>query len=464
MTVTWIGLGACDGSDKDVEATDLSADGDADTDSDSDADSDTDADTDTDPGPCGSIATFADGLSPTVEVHVAEDGSDTAGDGSAADPYASLERAVQDAAPGTAIRLAPGTYPGGAFIGDLRGTESAPIWIGGEPGQPKPVIEGGTSGLMLSAVSYLVVHDLELAGAGANGLNCDDAGDYANPLSTHHVVLRDLHIHDVGATGNEDCLKLSGVNDYAVLDSTFERCGAGGSGIDHVGCHHGIVARNTFVDPGSNGVQTKGGSEDIEIRWNHLVGGGDRALNLGGSTDLVYFRPPIGPSDNAEARDIRAVANRIEGGQAAIAFVGCVDCVAAHNTIVGPEHWTFRILQETVDPSFLPASNGLVINNLVAFERSLVGVDVNVGPDVDDGSFTWRTNWFYATDDPGQSAPSLPGTEDGTLSGTDPLLRADGSLDPASPAIGAGTPGADALGDYTGACWADPPAVGAFEG
>lgn len=423
----------------------------------------TDTDIDPDTDVCGVIPTFADGISPLVEIHVSPTGSDATGDGSAGAPYATLDRAVDDAGPGASIVLAPGTYPGGTWIEELRGTASAPIWIGGAPGQ-RPVVEGGSSGLMLSRVSHLVIHDLLLSGASQSGLNCDDGGDYASPLTTHHVVFRDLVIRDVGSGGNEDCLKLSGVDEFVVLDSEFDSCGDEGSGIDHVGCHHGIVARNAFYDAGSSAVQTKGGSEDIEIRWNTIVGTRDRALNLGGSTDLQYFRPPVSSSGNTEARDIRAVANVLAGGDAAIAFVGCVDCLAAHNTIVDPQHWTIRILQETVDSAFLPASGGRVVNNLVSFERAVVSADVNVGPDVDAESFAFETNWFYAWDDPGASAPDLPGTESGTMSGADPLLDFGYGLQPGSPAVGVGTPGVDTLGDLAGACWAATPAVGAFEG
>ena len=57
-------------------------------------------------------------------------------------------------------------------------------------------------------------------------------------------------------TGN-DIKKLSGLDDYWVLDSRFARCGGGnsGSGIDHVGCHHGVVAGNVFDTMSGNGVQ-----------------------------------------------------------------------------------------------------------------------------------------------------------------------------------------------------------------
>ena len=90
------------------------------------------------------------------------------------------------------------------------------------------------------------MHDLEIHSSTANGINADDGGETANPLASHHLVFRRLSIHDIGSGGNNDCLKLSGIYDFWVLDSTIARCGGGasGSGIDCVGCHEGLIARN----------------------------------------------------------------------------------------------------------------------------------------------------------------------------------------------------------------------------
>ncbi len=417
---------------------------------------------------CGSVPTFADGLVPTSEVHVAVDGSDDSGDGSRAHPFASLSRAIEDAVPGTAIRFHAGTYPGGVYVRDVAGTAEAPIWIGGLPGA-RPVLDGGTEGLHIIRGAFLVVHDLEVRGAGANGINCDDGGDYADPLAAHHVLFRNVSIHDIGGSGNQDCLKLSGLSDFVVADSQFARCGGAlsGSGIDCVGCHRGVVARCEFDGHAGNAVQAKGGTTDIEIRWNRIHDGGARALNMGGSTGTEYFRPPLDATgSNAEARRIRVIANIIEGSDAALAFVGCVDCVAVNNTIIDPEVWILRILQETQsneDYDFEPASRGRFINNLVAFRRSQIRTYLNIGPATDAASFSFAHNLWFAADDPSRSGPLLPAPEFGAVVGLDPLLLPDGSVDAASPAVGAGTYVEGVRGDIAGACYADPPTIGAYE-
>lgn len=421
------------------------------------------------PPRCDAIYTFDRGLEPTEELHVAIGGNDDTGDGSAGSPFATIGRAAQDAVPGTAVRVHAGTYSGGTFLTDVAGTPAAPIWIGGAPGESRPVISGGSEGIHLTRASYVVIHDLEVTGASANGINADDGGDYGNPLATHHVVFRGLDIHDIGAGGNEDCLKLSGLNEYWVLGSEFEGCGGGlsGSGIDHVGCHRGLIARNEFRNLSANGVQSKGGSEDIEIRWNRFLESGSRGLNMGGSTGFQFFRPPLSMSSpNAEARNIRLIANLIDGSDAAVAYVGCVGCVVAHNTIIDPHNWILRILQETLstpDYEFEACRDGIFVNNLVYFERGDLSTYVNIGPNTAPGTFTFANNLWYAWDNPSQSEPTLPVAETDGIYGIDPGLDTEYRIGPASPAAGAGQESIWTWGDLSGTCYTSPPSIGAFE-
>jgi|GEM_PF-266268 len=420
------------------------------------------------------ITTFETGKSPTLIIHVAVTGNDNTGDGSNGAPYATIERAVQDVVPGAAIRIHAGTYTEQSSIEGLAGTAAAPIWIGGAPGEARPVIADDSQALHLIQVRYLIIHDLEVRDTSQNGINCDDGGDYADNTATQHVIFRNLYIHDVGSGGNQDCLKLSGVNDYFVLDSEFARCGGGssGSGIDHVGCHGGLIANNYFHELSANAVQNKGGSEDIEIRGNLMVDAGARAVNMGGSTGFEYFRPPLSTTQpNVEARDIRVISNIIRGSDAALAFVGCVDCLAANNTIVNPGNWLIRILQETTtedDYEFLPCSNNQFTNNLVYFDRGDLSTYVNIGPNTSPETFSFSNNLWYAHDNPAQSQPDLPVTESDGIAGEDPLLADpaanDYHLQANSPAIGNGTAIAGVVYDYDGVAYNTPPSIGAFEG
>jgi hypothetical protein len=417
----------------------------------------------------GPITTFATGLTPTRELFVATTGNDTTGDGSQGNPYATIERAAQAIAPGTAIRVQPGTYNGGIFVSNLSGTPAAPIWISGVPGAARPVIQGGNTGMQLSQVRYLVLHDLEVTGAAQNGLNCDDGGRYSDPEATRFVVFERLYVHDMGSGGNNDGLKLSGVDDYWVLDCAFARVSAG-SGIDQVGCHDGLIARTTFEQMGSNSIQLKGGSRDVEVRWCTFTDGGQRGINIGGSTGDAYFRPPLSTTAaNVEATRIRVLGNTFIRGTTPFAFVGATDSIAAHNTVIDPERWLLRILQERTTGggyTFVEASNCEVVNNVFHFRRASVGTEVNVGPNTQPATFTFQTNLYFAADDPSRSQPNLPVQEQGTVLG-DPQLTslATGDLtpQPTSPARNAGTPPAPLTTDANGNAFAPAPTVGAYE-
>jgi hypothetical protein len=323
----------------------------------------------------------------------------------------------------------------------------------------------------LSRVRYLIVENLEVSGARSNGINCDDGGDYAHADATRHVVFRNLFIHDIGTGGNQDGLKLSGVDDYFVLDCQFARTSAGGSGIDHVGCHGGIIARCVFTDIGSNAVQCKGGSENIEVRWNRFRNGGERAVNIGGSTGFQFFRPPLSQdAPNVEARNIRVVANLFQGSDAPVAFVGAVDSLVANNTFVDPRRWVFRILQETVSGrgyEFRPCGENRFINNLVSFDRSRIRADVNIGSNTDPASFRFAHNLWYAAGQPGRSRPTLPSEEVDGVYGSDPMFRnaseGDFSVAPNSPAVRKGRSLPAVRADLLQHCYAAPPTIGAWE-
>lgn len=426
---------------------------------------------------CVEITTFETGLEPEMVLHVTVNGS-ASPDGSEENPYGSIMSAITAADPGTAIRIHPGQYSGSIHVSGVEGTAEAPIWIGGAPGEEPPVIGMATDNvaIQLASARYVVLHDLVIAETTGNGLNIDDSGNYADPEALSHIVFRNLSIRDIGTGDNNDCLKLSGANDFWVLDSEFRNCSLGGSGIDMVGCHDGLIARNRFVG-GGNAVQTKGGSENVEIRGNRFVQNDGRAVNLGGSTGFEFFRPPLSTTeDNAEARDIRLVANVFDRPTEAIAFVGCVDCLAANNTVYLPTTRVIRILQETVSDAtytFLPASNGSVVNNVFFFTRAEVvndGRAINIGADTSADTFAYTNNLWFASDDAAASEPSSAyggATVTGTLSPEDPAFAdaANGNfaIDAESPAAAAGVDLEGVPADFRGACYGTPRAVGAVE-
>ena len=365
---------------------------------------------------------------------------------------AEFRRAVSQAKPGDRLLLAPGEYGEAFHFSNLRGETNLPIVIAAADQNRPPVFQGGGSGLQLSGPRFVELHDLVISNMAGNGLNIDDGGVYETPA--RHIVLRGLRISDIGPKGNHDAIKLSGVADFRVEGCVIERWGdGGGSGIDMVGCHRGVIQSNLFRHTdsvGSTGVQAKGGTSQIVIRRNRFENAGGRAVNIGGSTGRQFFRPPLKPGEeHCEAREIRVEGNTFLGGGAAVAFVGVDGAVVRLNTIYHPKRWALRILQETRSAGFVPARNGAFTDNLVVFHSRDWGEGgVNLGSGTAPETFTFARNWWHCLDEPARSRPRLPAEETDGVYGQSPLFRnasqGDLRLQPGSPARHVG---AEALSD-----------------
>lgn len=352
---------------------------------------------------------------------------------------AELRAALAGARPGATILVAAGEYEGFGGAG-VQGTARAPIVVRAEDAKRPPRFTGG---IHLSECAHLELEDLRIEGAAANGLNLDDGGTFESP--SHHIVLRRITVRECGGAGNHDGIKLSGIEDFAVLECTVERWGRRGSGIDMVGCRRGriedCVLRDRAEGTAANGVQMKGGTRDVVVRRCRFEHAGERAVQLGGSTGRAYFRPKV---EGFEAKDLVVEGCTIVGSTAAVAFVGCDGAAVRHNTIHLPRRWVFRLLQETRDPEFVKCRRGVFTDNLIV----LHGLDAvaNVGPDTAPGTFTFARNYWFRVDAPERSVPRLPVPEERPAGGADPRLvdpeRGDLRLRPGSPAR---AHGADAL-------------------
>jgi hypothetical protein len=332
---------------------------------------------------------------------------------------AELRQALRAVSPGTTIRILPGEYAAGIFVASLHGRPDAPMTIEGADPQNPPVFVGGETGWQITEGSHFVLRHLRFRGQKANGLNIDDGGTFETP--THHIVLEHISIEDVGPRGNFDGIKLSGVTDFQIRHCRVE--GWGGQAIDMVGCHRGTIEDCFFRGKEgfsqSTGPQAKGGSSDITIRRCVFLNAGQRAVQLGGSTGLAYFRPKGVPY---EARNILVEDCLFVGGDAAVSFVGVDGATFRHNTIIRPNLWVMRILQETREPGFVPCRGGVFENNLIVFRSTLREV-VNVGPATAPETFRFAENWWYCEDRPQASRARLPAAETAGVYGQDPRLR-----------------------------------------
>lgn len=375
--------------------------------------------------------------------------------------YPNLSAAIAAVHPGDTIDIHAGTYPGGLFFANIQGAVDQ--WITIRAFEDDIVIfEGGNNAIQLSDPAYLHIKGLIFQHQAGNGFNTDDGGAYATPA--HHIIFEDCIFRDMAASGNNDLLKLSGLDHFEVRHCTFLNGAAGGSGIDMVGCHNGLIKGCYFENLGSNSIQCKGGSEYVRIESNFFRNGGQRTLNLGGNTGLQFFRPDTA---HFEAAHLQVYANIFVGSWAPIAYVGAVYVEVVNNTIYQPENWVIRILQETVDPSrFLECGDNTFRNNIIYLGDNL-STETNIGPNTRPESFTFSNNLWYNADSPNWNGPSIPVQEVNGLIHDDPLLNDPDNDDfgiPAnSPAAGAGIQVPDVTNDYYGHAYNNPPSIGAIE-
>lgn len=373
--------------------------------------------------------------------------------------YTNPSQAAALAQPGDTILIYPGAYQGAFFITNLSGRSYAKIVIMGTK-KEDVIFKEGSEGLHFSDNNHIKIQDLTFTGQTSNGMNIDDDGSIQTP--SKHIIVTRCDFKNMGAQGNNDFLKLSGLDSFEISECTFKNAAAGGSGIDMVGCHYGRILRCQFDSMGSNCIQMKGGTQFIHIQNNHFINGGQRALNLGGSTGLAFFRPI---DAKFEAADIQVFSNVFKGSMAPIAYVGCERVDVANNTIYFPEKWVIRILQETVDVNrFVPCGNNSFRNNIIYY-NSAVSTHVNIGSNTASSTFLFSNNLWFNSSNPSTSKPTLPSTESSPINGQNPLFvsNTNFSLQTGSPAIGKGLYIPNLPVDMNGLSYKNPPSIGAYE-
>lgn len=332
--------------------------------------------------------------------------------------------ALAAAQPGDTIVVAPGIYSGGHSRSGLTG-----VTIRGADPENRPIFRGGNSAMQLSDVTDVVLQDLIFEHQTGNGLNIDDGGSFSTPST--NLTLRNLTVRDMAASGNNDGIKLSGVTGFLIDKVEVINWAAGGSAIDPVGCHHGLIQNSLFRhDAGaSSGIRPKGGSKDIVIRANRFEmgpGEGGRAIQAGGSTGTQFFRFIDGDS-GYEAAEIVAEGNVVVGSYSPFAYVNIEGGVFHHNYVHGPGRWVVRILNENSGNSMVDTKNGVFSDNIVVFngESPSWGTAVNVGDETEPGTFTFSGNHWYNEAEPGASTPNLPVAETGGTYGAEPEASLD---------------------------------------
>ena len=373
--------------------------------------------------------------------------------------YADPRAACLAAKAGDTVLIFPATYPGGYFIENLKGTRNARITIKGVDANTV-IFSGSSEAIHFIEAENVNLMNITITRQTGNGINIDDGGTFETP--TKNILIENVIFRDMNATGNNDMLKLSGLDSFEIRGCTFLNGSVGGSGIDMVGCHWGTIHHNQFTNQGSNSIQAKGATHNIVIQANKFINGGGRALNLGGSTGQAFFRPA---GANYEAKELFVYSNFFQGSEAPIAYVGCRNSIVSNNTFYNPGKWIFRILQESADTSFYLSSANNTFSNNIVFVNNIIPT-INIGPNTSPTSFTINNNLWYCEVNTGWRGPSLPVTETNGIYGMNPLFmdlsKGNINLLANSPARGKGK---DSLNftDYYNRRFSYPPSIGASE-
>lgn len=335
--------------------------------------------------------------------------------------------ALASATAGDQIILQPGVYGGGHYRANLQQVTIRSA----NPANPA-IIDGGSNGIQLSDSNGVTISDLIFRNQIDNGLNIDDGGTFDTPAT--NLTLRNITVRDIVTPDNNDGIKLSGVNDFLIENVNVLNWGIGGSAVDMVGCHRGLIQNSNFThtNPNNGGttLQPKGGSKDITFRANRidLARGAGRAVQAGGSTGTQFFR--FVPGDSGyEANQIVAEGNVIIGGSSAFSWVNINGGVFHHNLVHRPGQWVARILNENQGLPIVDTQNGQFLDNRIVFNNTSTefSTHVNVGDETLASTFTFaRNEWLnLANPTPAGSIPSLPVAETGGIYGVTPAPSVD---------------------------------------
>lgn len=358
-----------------------------------------------------------------------------------------LNNALGEARPGDTIILKSGVYKLDTEINSLFASGLENVVIRGENPANPATIDGNGVGkvFLLRRPKNLTIENLIIQNMTEGGLNIDDADidtgeppEDWRPSLAHGITLRNITIRDIGVdSGNIDGLKLSGLNEFHIDKLQVINWGDGGSAIDMVGCHNGIIENSLFHSDHQNvlttGIVHKGGSETITVKNSRfeLPKGFGSAVKLGGSTSDGLFRFKAGDS-GYEAKDIVVENNIVIHGKSAFSFVNIDGGRAENNTIYHPSDWVLRILNEAAgEGNNFPTRNGQFLGNTVIFDNGLEeAVNIDGNNPTEPETFLFAHNQWFNSDDASASTPALPSPETEGLYGVDP------QFDPSKPTAG----------------------------
>lgn len=341
-------------------------------------------------------------------------GDDLAGSGVAPFPLASLNKAMQFAAPGDTVWLVGGKHPGGITISSPNITVRSAPNTRAAIASPRNTTESIVIHIT-STASFTSLVDLDIAGSYHYGVLLDNV--YGTRVGPTDVTISGCTIHDTGNTGIK---ALAGSDRLNITNNIVARTGSRirtyGHGIDVLGSMDVIITDNFIDEVPNNGISVSGGSERALIARNLVNNTGDVGILLGwyeAVEDMGLSYDFAGTQQQLpQAIDCIVTDNIVLNAQGAgIGLYSAWSPIVSHNTL-----WftaqsqmaclLINIVQVCVSWEYQPLTpcfNVTITNNIIVKSATSVA-----GPIVQIRSLEDATN---------------PGTTVGALTG--PLLMSD---------------------------------------
>ena len=281
---------------------------------------------------------FNNFTNPDKTIWVATTGSDTTGDGSSGKPYASIQKAINNATAGTAIKVKAGTYNGSININTKYGTAAKPITLESVDGKWQAVINGGNDAAIEAFKwKYLMIKGFDII---CNYTGTDDLGGCKMHGDVNDACEYLYFVQNRIRGKGQDGFKLfAGSKNCLVLGNTIEGNWLAET-IDFVQVEQTVVAYNTLTAThGRNTLTMKAGSRRIEVVGNIFGGeGGGVRVGGAGSSRLNRTFPEYwegwseGYPDGFEAFRIHVHHNVMQNTTGtSLSFIGSIESVVENN-------------------------------------------------------------------------------------------------------------------------------------